>query len=90
MGLSPTGAPWQNGFMPDLQITGVPAETHAVLRSRAAAANQSLEQYVRSWLIREASRPTVDEVLDRSGRRSGGSVSFASALEALREDRARR
>jgi hypothetical protein len=80
----------QSGAMPSVQIKDVPAETHAVLRRRAAAANQSLQEYLRAKLIDEASRPTLDEVLDRAGGRAGGSVSFQDAVAALEEDRARR
>ena len=74
--------------MPSVQIKDVPPETHAVLRRRAAAAHQSLQEYLRSRLIEEASRPTLDEVLDRAGGRAGGSVSFADAVAAVGEDRA--
>ena len=77
-------------LVPSVQIKDVPAETHAVLRRRAAAAGQSLQEYLRARLIREAGSPTVDEVLDRAGDRAGGSVSFSAAVDALREDRARR
>jgi hypothetical protein len=76
--------------VPSIQIKDVPVDTHAVLRRRAAAANQSLQEYLRSRLIAEASRPTLDEVLDRAGGRAGGSVSFAAAAAAVRRDRARR
>ncbi len=76
--------------MPSVQIKDVPEETHAVLRRRAAAAHQSLQEYLRSRLIAEAREPTVDEVLDRAGGRAGGSLSFEAAVEAVREDRARR
>ncbi|MHB1487161.1 MAG: FitA-like ribbon-helix-helix domain-containing protein [Acidimicrobiales bacterium] len=76
--------------MPSVQIKDVPEETHAVLRRRAAAAHQSLQAYLRSRLIEEASGPTIEEVLDRAGGRAGGSVSFRSAAEAVQEDRARR
>jgi hypothetical protein len=80
----------QNGAMPSVQIKDVPADTHAVLRRRAAAAHQSLQEYLRSRLIDDASRPTLDEVLDRAGGRAGGSVSIADAVAALSDDRARR
>jgi plasmid stability protein len=73
-----------------IQIKDVPDETHAVLRRRAAAARQSLQEYLRSRLIAEASAPTVEEVLERAGGRAGGSVPFAAATELLREERARR
>ncbi len=76
--------------MPSVQIKDVPEETHAVLRRRAAVAHQSLQEYLRSRLIAEAREPTVDEVLDRAGGRAGGSLSFEAAVEAVREDRARR
>lgn len=76
--------------MPSIQIKDVPEETHAVLRRRAAAAHQSLQEYLRSRLIAEASGPTVEEVLDRAGGRAGGSVPFSAVNEVLREDRARR
>jgi len=40
-----------------IQIKDVPDQTHAVLRRRAAAARQSLQEYLRSRLIEEASAP---------------------------------
>lgn len=76
--------------MPSVQIKDVPEATHAVLRQRAAAAHQSLQEYLRSRLIAEASRPTVEEVLDRAGDRAGGSVSLTDAVKTLQGDRARR
>jgi hypothetical protein len=76
--------------MPSIQIKDVPAETHAVLRRRAAVAHQSLQEYLRTRLIEEASVPTVDEVLERARGRAGGSIPFSAAVEAVREDRARR
>jgi hypothetical protein len=75
--------------MPSVQIKGVPAETHAVLRRRAAEANQSLQAYLRAWLIDEAGRPTVDEVLRRIAHRTGGSVPLDLATEIVRADRDR-
>ena len=76
--------------MTSVQIKGVPEETHAVLRQRAARAHQSLQEYLLSRLIEEAATPTLDEVLDRAGHRSGGSVSLAVAVKAVRGDRDRR
>lgn len=76
--------------MPSIQIKAVPPETHAVLRRRAAAAHQSLQEYLRSKLIEEAATPTVDEILERAGGRSGGTVDFATAVEVLRDERDRR
>ena len=82
---------WRHsGAMPSVQIKDVPDETHAVLRRRAAAAHQSLQEYLRSRLIEEAGRPTLDEVLDRAGGRAGGSLPLKAAVKAVREDRAGR
>ncbi|WP_232550207.1 FitA-like ribbon-helix-helix domain-containing protein [Propioniciclava soli] len=75
--------------MPNIQIKDVPEDTHSVLRQRASAAHQSLQEYLRSRLIAEAAQPTVDEVLARAGGRAGGSLSLADAVSALRFDRAR-
>ncbi len=76
--------------MPSVQIKDVPEQTHAVLRQRAAAAHQSLQEYLLARLIEEASEPSLDEVLDRAGGRSGGSVPLKTAVAALRADRDRR
>lgn len=76
--------------MPSVQVKDVPADTHAVLRRRAAAAHQSLQEYLRARLIEEAAKPTVEEIMDRAGGRAGGSVTFTAAIAALRDDRDRR
>ena len=76
--------------MPSVQIKDVPEQTHAVLRQRAAAAHQSLQEYLRSQLIEQASRPTVDEVLDRAASRTGGSLTLKAAARVIRADRDRR
>lgn len=78
------------GAVPSVQVKDVPAETHAVLRRRAAAAHQSLQEYLRARLIEEASTPTVEEIMERAGGRAGGSVPFAEAAKVVREDRDRR
>jgi hypothetical protein len=79
-----------NGAMPSVQIKGVPEETHAILRRRAAEAHQSLQEYLLELLNREASLPPVTEVWDRIGRRSGGAVGFGDSVRDLRDDRDRR
>jgi antitoxin FitA len=76
--------------MPSIQIKDVPERTHAILRQRAAAAHQSLQEYLRARLIEDADQPTLDEVLDRAGGRSGGSVRLKDAVAAIRSDRDRR
>lgn len=73
--------------MTSIQIKGVPERTHAVLRQRAAAAHQSLQEYLLQHLIEEADRPTLDEVIDAASNRSGGSVSFDEINAIIRADR---
>lgn len=73
--------------MPSIQVKDVPPETHAVLRRRAATANQSLQEYLRQRLIQEAATPTADEVLERAAGRAGGSAPFSEAVAVLRQDR---
>jgi hypothetical protein len=73
--------------MPSVQIKDVPAQTHAVLVQRAAAAHQSLQEYLRSRLIAEASAPTVEEVLARAGRRRGIALSATDVADLIRADR---
>ena len=75
--------------MHSVLINNVPEETHRVLR-RGAEALQSLQEYLRSWLIDEASRPAVREVLERVDEDARGTVSFADAVKVVRADRDRR
>lgn len=77
----------QNGAMPSIQIKNVPPEVHAVLQRRAADAHQSLQEYLRSWLIEETSKPTLNEWLDEVATHTGGSVSFEEAAALIRADR---
>ncbi len=76
--------------MPNIQIKDVPATTHAVLRRRAGASGQSLQEYLRTKLIAEAAQPTLDEVLNGVAERPEGVLSFADSAESVRADRARR
>ena len=57
-----------------MRIKDVPEHTHAALHQRAATAHQSLQEYLRTKLIQEASAPPVQEVLDRAGGRAGDSA----------------
>jgi antitoxin FitA len=76
--------------MTTIQIKNVPEEAHTVLRQRAAAAGQSLQEYMLAWIERATSRPTVDEVLARVSHRSGGHLSADDVVRQLREERDRR
>jgi antitoxin FitA len=73
--------------VPSVQIKNVPSDVHAVMRRRAAAAGQSLQEYLLGRMVDEASRPTVEEVLDRAGGRAGGSIPLAEAAALLRSER---
>ena len=73
--------------MPSIQIKDVPDDVHAVLRRRAAAAGQSLQEYLLARLREDAQTPTLAEVLDRVEHRSGGKVGFKTAARAVRADR---
>jgi len=75
--------------MPSVQIKNVPPDVHRVLRERAAAAGQSMQEYLLDQLTRQAEAATLEEVLDRAGGRAGGSLGFAFATESLRDDRRR-
>lgn len=76
--------------MPSVQIKNVPEDVHSVLRQRAAAAGQSLQEYLLARLTEEARQPHLDEVLQRAGGRAGGSVPLSFSVRALRSDRERR
>ncbi len=76
--------------MPNLLVRDVPADVHAALQRRAERRGQSLQQFLTSELRRLAERPSVDEVLDRIERRSGGQVGLRQAAEDLGEERSRR
>jgi len=73
--------------MPSIQIKDVPPDVHATLRRRAAAASQSLQEYLLKQLIEDAHAPTLDELLDTVGERAGGSASFKSGARAVRAER---
>ena len=75
--------------MPSVQIKNVPPKVHRVLRKRAAAAGQSMQEYLLIQLTRQAEAETLEEVLDRAGGRAGGSLGFDFAVESLRDDRQR-
>jgi hypothetical protein len=50
----------------------------------------SLQEHLLAHLVTESSSPTVDEVLERAGRRAGGSVATRDAVWAVRADRGSR
>lgn len=76
--------------MATIQVKHVPDETHRVLRRRAAAANQSLQEYLLSRLVADAQQETLEEVLDRIGHRSGGVAPLSNTSDVVRDERDRR
>jgi antitoxin FitA len=74
-------------LVPSVQIKDVPADVHSVLRQRAAAAGQSLQEYLLGRLIAEARRPTLDELLTRAEGRAGGTTPLREAARLIRADR---
>ena len=75
--------------MPSVQIKNVPPDVHRILRERAAASGQSLQEYLLAQLTQAAKAETLEEVLGRAGGRAGGSLGFDFAVESLRADRQR-
>jgi len=76
--------------MPSIQVKDVPDDVHATLRSRAASAGMSLQEYLLGRLIDDACAPTLEEILDRAGGRAGGRASLRAAAKAVRAERGSR
>jgi hypothetical protein len=76
--------------MPTIQVKGVPDDVHRILRRRAADRHQSLQEYLLTLLTEEARTPTLDEVLERIGYRSGGEAPLTETAQLVRGDRDRR
>jgi len=74
-------------LVPSIQVKDVPDDVHAVLRRRAAAAGQSLQEYLLGRLVEDARTMTVDEVFERASHRTGGVVTFRDAARAVRAER---
>lgn len=71
-----------------LQIRNVPEEARRELKSRAAAAGESLNSYLLRLIEQEVARPTVAEVLERAALRAEkASVSALDVVLAAREGR---
>lgn len=77
----------QNASMPNVLVRDLPDDVHSALQRRAAAAGQSLQQYLVFELARLAASPSIDEVLLRISQRRGGRVGLAVAVDDLRAER---
>ena len=85
--LRPIGVCKHNASMPNVLIRDLPDDVHASLQRRAAAAGQSLQQYLTDELARVAKSPTLAEVIERIEQRSGGRVGFDAAVADLQSER---
>jgi hypothetical protein len=75
--------------MPSVLVRDLPDDVHANLQRRAEAEGKSLQQYLATELTRLASNPTLNDVLNRVGRRRGGKVGFDTAVRDLDDERGR-
>ncbi len=73
--------------MRSVQIKNVPDDVHIVLRRRAAAAGQSLQEYLLALLTEHTSHPTMAEWVDRVSSRSGSRVKPGQAAAIIRAAR---
>jgi antitoxin FitA len=73
--------------MPNVLVRDLPDDVHAGLQQRAAAAGQSLQQYLTVELTRLARTPSMAEALARIDRRRGGRVGLTEAVEDLEAER---
>lgn len=56
--------------MATIQIRNLPDETVREFKVRAAKAGKSLQEYMLGYLIEEASRPTLEELIERLEHKS--------------------
>ena len=73
-----------------ITIRDVPIEARNAIAARAAAKGQSMQEYLRSFLIDVAARPDRHEVIERARARVrtlGSKVTTESILEAKDADR---
>jgi hypothetical protein len=74
--------------MANVQIRGVPDDVHRRLKSQAAMAGQSLNDYLLARMTEIARLPTVPELIERIGRRERYTgPSSAAVIRAEREGR---
>jgi plasmid stability protein len=74
--------------MPNLQVRGVPDDVHRRLKSQAALAGQSLNEYALARLTEISRLPTVPELAARIRER--GPYTGPSSAAIIRAERDRR
>lgn len=73
-----------------ITVRDVPVEVRDELAARAARAGQSLQEYLRGFLVMAASKPSVDDVIARARARvaaTGVRVDAEAILGARDADR---
>lgn len=66
-----------------ITVRNVPAAVRDELAARAARSGQSLQEYLRTFLIDAAAKPSVDDVIARARARVSATRSKVSASEIL-------
>lgn len=69
--------------MPSITVRNVPPEVRDELAARAARAGQSMQEHLRAQLIELASRPSVEDLLQRARARARATESYLSVEEIL-------
>ncbi|MGW4694432.1 FitA-like ribbon-helix-helix domain-containing protein [Kitasatospora cineracea] len=73
-----------------LTIRDVPDDQVQTLKVRAAQAGQSLQAFMQDLIAKEASKPTMAQMMERLNRETTASISTADVLAAIDEGRAGR
>jgi plasmid stability protein len=74
--------------MPNVQVRGVPDDVHRRLKSQAALAGQSLNEFLLARMTDIARVPTVPELVERIRQRAP--YTGPSSAAVIREERDRR
>ncbi|MET8699220.1 antitoxin [Kitasatospora sp. NPDC004723] len=76
--------------MTALTIRDVPDDQIQTLKVRAAQAGKSLQAFMQDLIAREASKPTMAEMMERLNRETTARISTADIVSAIDEGRAGR
>jgi plasmid stability protein len=76
--------------MTALTIRDVPDDQIQILKVRAAQAGKSLQAFMQDLIAREASKPTMAEMMERLNRETTADVRTSDVLAAIDEGRAGR
>lgn len=76
--------------MKNVQVRNVPERVHRVLRRRAAAAGQSLQEYLLNLLEESTGRLTVEEWVQRVRKHASDRLEPGEAARIIREGREER